>query len=443
MRPTIRRRFLLIAAIALAGFLAAHAPTPVSGQNAAPPAPAPTVRRLTLEEARQLALAGNKSLTLARLNVIEKQHAADAARKDYLPKIMGVETYFHFDHDLGSVVTIQRGKLGLLPPGAAFVDATVLNQDTSLATVFVAQPITKLIAVNAAVQLARADEASAQAQLDKGTRDLLSGVTQAYQGLLGARRIQAALELQAKLLEQLLAAKPAPELRVALVEIKQGLAEVNGEVQELNDQLDSLLDLPACTVLELEDPLPPDPPVHCAEDAAQLAMAHDPEVRDAQQGLAKAQAAMKIAKMAYLPDVNVIGGFANQTGASYIQPDVGYIGITGSYTFWEWGKKRDVTRQRQATMALAQQNLQVTIDKVQLAARKAYSEFDQARQAYQLAGEMVEARKAVEKGAAGAAALQAKADTSKAELEYMKAEIAYRVADAKLMGLLEEPCAAH
>ena len=35
-----------------------------------------------------------------------------------------------------------------------------------------------------------------------------------------------------------------------------------------------------------------------------------------------------------------------------------------------------------------------------------------------------------------------KADTSKAELEYMKAEIAYRVANAKLMALLEEPAGA-
>ncbi len=412
-----------------------------------PALPAPqvavrAVRRLTLEEARALALAGNKQLALGRLNVIEKQHAANAARKDYFPKIMGAETYFHFNQELGSVVTVQRGRLGILPPGTSSLDVAIANQDSSLATVFVAQPITKLIAVNAAVQVARADEASAQAQLDKGTRDLLSGLTQAYQGLLGARRIQAALELQANLLDQLLIVNPAPELRVALVAIRQELVEVRGEAQELNDQLDSLLDLPACTALELVDPLPADPPVKCAEEAAQLALAHAPEVRDAEQGLAKARAAMKIARMAYLPDVNVIGGFANQTVSDSVQPDIGYVGVTASYTFWEWGKKRDLTRQRQATMALAQQNLQVTIDKVQLDARKAYSEFDQARQAYQLAGEMIEARKAVEKNSAGAAALQAKADTAKAKLEYMKTEIAYRVADAKLVALIEEAPAA-
>src|SRR5262245_16846946 len=61
----------------------------------APAVPAPPPRRLTLEEAQQLALENNKSLVLARLNVEEKQHVADAARKDYFPKLLGNVTYFH------------------------------------------------------------------------------------------------------------------------------------------------------------------------------------------------------------------------------------------------------------------------------------------------------------------------------------------------------------
>src|SRR5262245_47735929 len=81
------------------------------------PAAAPTVRRLTLEEAKQLAL-NNKALALARLNLEEKGYAADAASKDYFPKLMGSSTYFHFDKDLGSVVTVERGRRGILTPAA-------------------------------------------------------------------------------------------------------------------------------------------------------------------------------------------------------------------------------------------------------------------------------------------------------------------------------------
>jgi outer membrane protein len=413
----------------------------VTAQEMLPPPPSstPAARRLTLEEARQLALQNNQSLALARLNVMTKEHATAAARKDYFPKLLGNVTYFHFNENLGTVVTAASGasgSFGILPPGGVTKTVAVLNQDSALSTVFVAQPITKLIAVNAAVQLARADENTARAQLDKGARELLSGVTQAYQGLLGAQRIQTALELQVKLLEEVLAAHPAPEVRVGLVETRQGLLQVRGQVRDLTDQLNDLLDLPPCTALELVDPLPPDLPVRCADEAVQLALAHNPEVREAEQTIAKARAALQVARMDYLPDVNVIGGFANQTIASYVQPDIGYLGVTGSYTFWEWGKRRDVKNQRLTQIALAQQNLRVVSDKVQLEARKTFTAFEQAREAFRLAGEMVQARKDAEKAAAGKAAVQARADTARAELDAMKAEIAYRIAHAQLEAIL-------
>jgi outer membrane protein TolC len=452
------------------------------------------VRKLTLEEAKQIAAGNNKALTLARLNVEEKQYGVDAAWKDYLPKLIGADYYLHFNQSLGTVVAFRGKQIGgvSIGPGGVLqvptvtipgrtVSANVLNQDTNLATIFVAQPITKLIAVNAAVQIARADANAAQAQQDKGMRELLSGVAQAYHGLLGARRILTVLQLQLQVLEQLQSAQPSPVLKVAIVETREGLTQVRGQAEQLEHLLNDLLDLPPCTVLELVDPLPGELPLHCAEEAAQLAVACSPEVREAEQGIVKAQAALKVARMDFLPDVNVIGGFANQTGADYIQPDIGYLGITGSWTFFEWGKRRDVLHQRQALIAMAHQNLQVTRDKVQLAARKAFGSYEEAHAAYRLAAEMVEARKEVEKAATGKAAeaktavekakaeaanlpapakamaekavaltaplqevaelaaLQAKGEASKAELEYLKAEIAYRVAHAQLAALLCMP----
>jgi outer membrane protein TolC len=388
-----------------------------------------------MDDARQRAMLNNTRLSLARLNVDEKGYATAAARKDYLPKIIGSDTFFHFDKALGSVETLQTGQLGILPVGSRTITVAVANQDSNLATVMVAQPITKLIAVNAATQLAKADENIARAQLDKGTKDILSGVTQAYHGLLGGQRIQAVLELQVKLLEQAMAAKPTPEIRVSLLELKQGLLQVKGQVQELMGELNGLVDLPPNTVLELVDPLPAPPTVRSADEAAQLAMMSSPEIREAEQNIAKAKAAQQIARMDYIPDVNVIGGYANQTLSNAIQPNIGYLGVTASYTFWDWGKRGDVRRQRNTQLALAHQNLQVIREKVGSEARKVFGSFEQAQEAYRLAGEMVQARKDAEKVAATPAAIaETKLATGKAELDLMKAEIAYRVAHAQLEG---------
>ena len=394
----------------------------------------PQVCRLSLEDARQRALVANRALVLAHLNVDGKRYATAAATKDYYPKILGNVTYFHFDNPLGSVLT-TRG--AILP---TTISANVLNQDSTLSTVFVAQPITKLIAVNALVRISEADEKIAQAKLDQGTKQLLSGVTQVYYGLSGALHIQAALQLQASLLEQQLALTNAPDLRIGLVELRQGLLQVQGTVRDLSDQLNDLVGLPPVTALVIEDPVPPLPPVATADQASQMAQVCNSEIREAEQTICKAEAALKVAHMDYLPDVNVVGGYANQTFANYIQNNFNYVGVTATYTFWEWGKKHDVELQRQTDLSLARQNLQVTRDKVELAARKSFGAFDQALAGYRLAGDMVQACEAAEKVAnTPAALLSAKTATGKAQLAYMKAEIDYRVAHAQLMQTLGQP----
>ena len=360
-------------------------------------------------------LSNNRELELARLNIIATQHATDAATKNYYPKVLGSVTYFHFDQPLGKVLTTR----GVVLPTT--VSVNVLNQDSALSTVMVAQPITKLIAVNALVQIDQADERIARAKADKVAKDLLSGVTQAYYGLNGALRIRDALTLQSTVLGQMVEKDSNPVLRINLVEVRQGSVQVEGQVRDLVDELDDLLAFPPGTPLQLVDPLPPAPAVKSAEQAGQMALVWQCEVREAEQGIAKAEAALQIAKMDYLPDVNIVGGFANQTAANYIQPDIGYLGITANYTLWEWGQKKDVVMQRQTDIAMAKQNLQVTRDKVELAGRKAYGAFDQALQSFRLAGEMVQARLGAEKTAANpAAALTSKGDTAKAQLEYIK-----------------------
>jgi len=436
MASTSSRRFLPLRALVLSTLSTFCAARALADPPAVITPPNFAVCRLTLDEARHLAGLNNKALNLARLSVEEKGYAAAAARKDYLPKVVGLDTYLHFNDNLGSVLTFQTGRLGILPTTTQAVNASVLNQNSNLASVMVVQPITKLIAVNAAVQLARAEQGAAQAQLDKGARALHLGVTQAYYALLGAQKIRSALDFQASVLEQFLRAKPIPEVRIGLVETRQALAQVHGQVRELTDQLNDLLNQPPCTVYELVDPLPGDPGVSCADEAAGRAVACNPEIHEAQQGILKAEAAMKMARMAYLPDVNVMGGYANQTAASYIQPNIGFVGLSANYTFFEWGKRMDVKRQRDLDIAMAHHNVRVVMDKVQLEARKTFSHYEQAREEYRLSGEMVQARKEAEKSAAAASAAEKKADTAKAELEQMKAEISYRLAHAQLRAII-------
>ncbi len=104
------------------------------------------------------------------------------------------------------------------------------------------------------------------------------------------------------------------------------------------------------------------------------------------------------------------------------------------------GQEARCRLERQTDLTLAHQNLQVTRDKVELAARKSFGAFDQALAGYRLAGEMVQACQDAEKAANNPTALvSAKTATAKAQLAYMKAEIDYRVAHAQLTQTLGQP----
>jgi outer membrane protein TolC len=151
----------------------------------------------------------------------------------------------------------------------------------------------------------------------------------------------------------------------------------------------------------------------------------------------KARAALKVAKAEFIPDVNIFGSYFNQTAASYIQPNFGAFGVSASYTFFDWGKRRRVKDQRETQIAQASYNVRATIEKVRLETVQAFVGYQQAQQAFGLANDMVRARKDAESRQNDAAGLAtAKAATAKSELELIQAEITYRVAHARLVGAI-------
>src|SRR5262249_52551221 len=154
---------------------------------------------------------------------------------NYYPQIIGHSVYIHFNDFLGTVLTTQgrqvqgpHGRpLATLPSNT--INLPVVNQDTALNTVAVVQPITDLLKFRQGVKIAQADEQIAQAQMEKGTRELHSGVDQLYWGLLAAQRIRAGAQAAVTGTEPL-AKTGNLEARTALVEGKQALAEVSNQI---------------------------------------------------------------------------------------------------------------------------------------------------------------------------------------------------------------------
>jgi outer membrane protein TolC len=406
-----------------------------------------------LEEAKQRALANNKLLNLASLNAESKAYAVRAARADYFPKVSGNVLYLHFNDDLGTVLTAggrtvsgPRGQPLVTFPVTA-VNVAILNQDTAYATLTAVQPLTDLLKVRQGVKIAQADEQIARAQLEAGVRKLVSGVEQLYWGILAVSRIREGAQQGVQGAEQL-AKTQTLEARTALVEARQGLQDADKQLADLREQLNGLLDLPACTNLELVEPALPVLPFRCADEVIGLALAASPDIREAQQTINKAQAALTAGKLDFVPSIAVMGGYMNQTFADYIQPNIGFVGVVGSYTFVDWGKRRNVIRERQNLVAMATLKLQQTEDDVRQKAQKAFREVAETQEALKTAQELEELRKEAVKQATTPEALRnptalikASKDQALAAVEAVKADLAYRQAYVQLMALIgNAPC---
>jgi outer membrane protein len=406
------------------------------------PPPTPASVRITIDEAKQRALANNKLLNIGGLNADAKAFAVNAARSNYFPHVSGTAVYLHFNDELGTVLATQgrtvsgpRGRVLATFPSTA-VNVPFLNQDTSLSTVYALQPITDLLKVKQGVAIAKEDVQIARAQLEQGIRKVASGTEQLYWGLLAVRKIQGGA-VEAVAGAELMAKSGALEARTALVEARQALQEVNKQAADLEEQLNGLLDLPLCTHLELVEPELPELPFRCPDDVVAQALANSPEIAEAEHTIGKAHAAVKAGKLDYVPSVAVLGGYLNQTGMDYVQQNIGYMGVVGSYTFVDWGKRKNVIRERQTMVAMASLKLQQTEVEIKQKATKAFREVIETQEALKTSMELAELRKEAEKSAKNPVdMMKAAKDAMTAQVDVIKADLAYRQAYVQLMTLV-------
>jgi outer membrane protein TolC len=383
---------------------------------------------LTLDYAQQRALANNRLRSLALMNIQAKGEAIYVMEADYYPKILTSFYGFHYDQPLGTVLVPAR--LPNLNP----ISVNVFNQDFGISAVTAVQPITALLKVHQGVKVAKADQEIARSQALQADQAILSGVEQLYCGLLAANRILASAQAAAEAAGRMPPAQlSTPEARIAAVEAKQAIQAVSSQAFDLAEQLNALLDLPLDTRLVLAELPPLTPIITCPEQAIDLALRSSPEVFQADQTAAKAEAGLSVAKVDYLPDVAVMGGYLNQNGFNVIQSDVGYGALVVNYPLFDGGKRVHAVREAETVVAMARQKAFQTRDEVRLKALKAYREFVEAQASLEVAGEMVQVRKeAQQKPGTPEAMIATATELMKAEVALVQANAVCRVAYMKL-----------
>jgi outer membrane protein TolC len=397
--------------------------------------------RITLEEAMARAVACH-ALVAASAGVSAAQWRHKALQSDYFPRVGAYLVNLHFNKFMGD--TIQLFRRGIIFPTVSRT-VPLFDKDMTFVGPTVTQPLTPLFKIHEAVRIAKADERIAQAKADAVSIQLAADVERAYFDLLIAQRRQAEARANVEIAERKLqiasaAAAPADgvvERETAILEAKKALLAASDKVKELTSSLSGLTGLPEEARMEL---IPPPPVVLEADYSPQQTqqpqkprpvIAYNPEIVEAEETVVKAKAAHRLAKLEYVPDAVITGGYMFQTGVPILPDDFSWIGVVATWTVFDFGKRERTIKERGAQVTMAKANLEMVRAKVAAAAQKTVVDLDRTRRILELTRQVASLRRAATTRDQDPGP-EAKAALAKAEAEMFQAELDYRTAYAQM-----------
>src|SRR5262245_8324850 len=377
----------------------------IRSQSMAQTTASPSARLITLREAVELALQHNHVVRVARLEVEEHEHVQEAAKSAFFPSVRNDTNATHVSDT--QLIELSPGSLGnvggaLIPPQSLIVSQGGL---TVTSTGFgVVQPLLQLFKINAANDVARAAVQGARGKARNTENDVALKVHQVYYRILIAEaqrkaiqaRVQASEELQS---ERVQLVKYGSALETDLIEsraqslqVKQELLSNELQLADLHMDFNDVLGLPLGTAVVL-DPSIGDPAESCAREACiALALDSHPEVAEARAAVEKAEAAVRVARYDYLPDMEAYARYSIQNNAPFLASHFGTIGIHFSYDLFDGGKKRATLAVSRALLGQATENLERVRDEVELRVATAYNKLERTHEMMAVSQELVALR---------------------------------------------------
>jgi outer membrane protein TolC len=134
----------------------------------------------------------------------------------------------------------------------------------------------------------------------------------------------------------------------------------------------------------------------------------------------------------------VLGGYAYQNDVLPLLPaDFSFIGVTGTYTLFDFGKREHTIKESNAQVSAAELAVEAAKAKVAVNIKSSYFAMERARQLSELAHRMVSAVGVQTTGYARQNA-ELFLTQAKLEVEMFQADLEYRQALAELKALMRE-----
>jgi len=407
---------------------------------------------LTLEQAIEAAKQNNSLLRIKQLQVSEQDAKVRESKVKYYPSVT-VNAAYQYNAAFGQL-TIPEGAFGALPlyyPNTGVVNVALPDKEKTFdvsqhnnvnigATIY--QPITQLKKIKTGVDVAKTEQAIAQAELTKSELQIINAVEQYYYGILAIRKrkeeAQKNIEVaKLKLYDVQSALIAGKTTQVNEVGMQADIANQEQELLKLKFQEEDYIaefkkwtGIPG-NELVLADENTTAPISKMLEEYQKSATTNNTDLQIINLQKQKAELAIKVAKLSSLPDVGVFAGYTFQEGNNIMPKSNPYIGVNFKWNIQDIFSNKQVLTQRQYVQQQAEANEKYTKEQTAVSIEKAYRKMKQAEELIAVAQKAVDYRNAE---------LKLKKDRKETgigkPIEILETEAALAKSDADLYGAI-------
>lgn len=335
---------------------------------------------LMLDEAVDLALANNRGVKNAAIEVAKAADGTAAMRALRFPQIdVGVYESYHFTNESFTFPEGSFGDfpvVGPIPPEDTEIDS--VRDFTTLVTASVGLPLSQQYRLGLGVEQHEVAEDMATQELRAKRQGTAKNVKDLYYSILRSEASLRATQASITYLSGLegVASRNVQQqraLRSDLLEVRTELARARqrelqehdalaSEREEMNVLLGRTIDTPF-RVSSLPGParLAVDPTAAEAE-----ALARRPLIKEARLNERHAELGVKIKRSEYIPEVSLEVRYTSPFGAEFVPKNLGSVGLFARWDVWDWGKRAHEVSAKNLALAQARNKVREAQDRVRL-----------------------------------------------------------------------------
>lgn len=347
---------------------------------------------LTLDQAIQTAIANNRSLKIAGLDVDKSKWQVAAAKTKRLPAMNG---YLLGSGNLTSPTFEFKegtfGNVGDTPIPAKNTNIPLSGGPTGYALAQVTQPLTQLYKIHLSVREQQLSSELASQEYCAKQQSVIASVKEAYYSVLQTESALDAAQVTVTQYQEtdrvvLQYISQEAVLKSDSLEVKTKLAQAEHQVIVLRNNLqtykENLNDLLGRD-LETDFRTEPVPPISLEETdlklARQTALTQRPEIKEAELGVLQADYDKRLAKAQYIPDVSAKFNYFTPINTQVLPKNIASAGLELSWEVFDWGRRKDDVRQKTSTLDQSRYQLKEAHSKVLLDVNNRFRKLEESR----------------------------------------------------------------